>query len=407
MAAGGQDGGGQAGGGQAGQRDPIAIARGRLAERGELDEAADARIGERARAKVSDAVAFAEAAAPPHPATALTGASTQAGRRRGMAAMRLTYARAVALALAEAMADDDVFLLGEDIAGGGAYGATQGLLDRFGAAGSASTPISESAIVGYALGAALAGMRPVAEIMHMDFTACAMDQLVNQAAKARYMFGGGTAVPLTIRTGTGGWLAAAGPAFAVAGGLVHPHPRPARDDRGHTGGHQGGAAHRDHHSGPRHRGGAAFAVFGAGRGAGPVDGRRVPGLADVKRRGDDVTIVTWGALVPRTLAAADVLAADGIGAEVIDLLSLSPWDTEAVLASVARTGRLVVAHQAHRRGGFGAEIVATVAERCPGGRAPAVARVAGLDVPVPFSPVLEEFALPDASRIVDAVRYTG
>ena len=321
--------------------------------------------------------------------------------------MRISYARAVALALAEAMADDDVFLLGEDIASGGAYGATQGLLDRFGAGRVRDTPISESAIVGYALGAALAGMRPVAEIMHMDFTACAMDQLVNQAAKARYMFGGGMAVPLTVRTGTGGWLgAAAQHSQSLEAWFIHiPGLRVMT-----------AGTPADIRAVLR----AAIAMPDPVIVMEPLSlysvraevpdhwaASEAPPLADVKRRGDDVTIVTWGALVPRTLEAADTLAADGVGAEVIDLLSLSPWDTETVLGSVARTGRLVVAHQAHRRGGFGAEIVATVAERRPGGRAPAVARVAGLDVPVPFSPVLEGFALPDATRIVAAVGRTG
>jgi len=315
-----------------------------------------------------------------------------------------SYAKAVSLALGEAMdADGRVFVLGEDVAHGGAYGATQGLLDRFGPDRVRDTPISEAAIVGYSVGAALAGMRPVAEIMHMDFIACAMDQVVNQAAKTRYMSGGKAAAPLVIRAGTGGWLSAAAqhsqsleawfthiPGIKV---VTSGTPSDARsvlraaiDDENPVLVIESLSLYERQDEVPD-----APPVFRLGK-------------ADVKRRGDDVTIVTWGAMVPRVLEAAEALAAQGIHAEVIDLLSLRPWDLETVLASVERTNRVVVVHQAHRNGGFGAEVAATIAERAFDHLDAPVARVGSLDVPVPFSPPLEEFVLPSADRVVAAVR---
>ena len=323
-----------------------------------------------------------------------------------MVVTRLSYARAIALALGEAMdADQRVFVLGEDVAHGGAYGATHALLERFGPERVRDTPISEAAIVGYSVGAALAGMRPVAEIMHMDFIACAMDQVVNQAAKVRYMSGGKAGAPLVIRTGTGGWLSAAQHSQSLEAWFVHV---------------------------------PGIKVVTAGT---PADVRtvlraaiadespvlvieslslyerqdevpEVPkeyrlGTADVKRSGSDATVVTWGAMVPRALEAADELAAEGTQVEVVDLLSLRPWDRETVLASVERTNRVVVAHQAHRHGGFGAEVAATIAERAFDSLDAPVSRVGSLDVPVPFSPPLEEYVLPNADRIADAVRGLG
>jgi len=316
----------------------------------------------------------------------------------------LSYARAVSLALAEGMeADERVFVLGEDVAHGGAYGATVGLLDRFGPSRVRDTPISEAAIVGYSVGASLAGMRPVAEIMHFDFIACAMDQVVNQAAKVRYMSGGKASAPLVIRAGTGGWLSAAAQhSQSLEAWFTHiPGIKVV------TGGTPADA-----------RGVLLAAIaddnpvlvvesLSLYEGQGEVPDRPPVyrlGTADLKRRGDDVTIVTWGAMVPRVLDAADALGAEGVHADVIDLLTLRPWDVDAVLESVARTNRAVVVHQAHRHGGFGAEVAATVAERAFDQLDAPVARVGSLDVPVPFSPPLEEYVLPTAARVVDAVR---
>ena len=318
--------------------------------------------------------------------------------------MKLSYARAVSLALSEAMvADDRVFVLGEDVAHGGAYGATVGLLDRFGPARVRDTPISEAAIVGYSVGASLAGMRPVAEIMHMDFIACAMDQVVNQAAKVRYMSGGKASAPLVIRAGTGGWLSAAAQHsqsleawFTHVPGIKVVSSGTPADARAVL-----RAAIADDNP--------VLVIESLSLYEGQDE---VPegapayrlGTADLKRRGDDVTIVTWGAMVPRVLEAATTLDAEGVHAEVIDLVTLRPWDVDAVLESVARTNRAVVVHQAYRHGGFGAEIAATVAERAFDHLDAPVARVGSLDVPVPFSPPLEEYVLPTAARVVDAVR---
>jgi acetoin:2,6-dichlorophenolindophenol oxidoreductase subunit beta len=320
---------------------------------------------------------------------------------------RRSYARAIALALGEAMeADRRVFVLGEDVAHGGAYGATQGLLERFGPERVRDTPISEAAIVGYAVGAALAGMRPVAEIMHMDFIACAMDQVVNQAAKVRYMSGGRAAAPLVIRTGSGGWLSAAAQHsqsleawFTHVPGLEVVTAGTPADARVVL-----RAAIADDNPVLVIE---SLSLYERQDEVPDEPGDYRIGSAQVKRSGGDATVVTWGAMVPRALEAAGKLAAEGVEVEVVDLLSLRPWDRDTVLASVERTNRAVVAHQAHRHGGFGAEVAATIAERAFDHLDAPVARVGSLDVPVPFSPPLEEYVLPDADRIAAAVRGLG
>jgi pyruvate dehydrogenase E1 component beta subunit len=318
--------------------------------------------------------------------------------------VKLTFCKAVTLALDEAMtADGGVFCLGEDVGYGGAYGATQGLRDRFGAARVRDTPISESAIVGFSVGAAMAGMRPVAEIMHMDFVAIAMDQVVNQAAKMRYMFGGKARVPITIRCGVGGYLNAAAqhsqsleawfahvPGLKVAtAGTPADIRRVLRD-----------AIVDDNPV-------LVLEPLSLYEIAGEVPESHAPaplGPADRKRRGDDVTIVTWGRALPEVLEAADVLATEKIGCDVIDLLSLVPLDEAAILDSVWRTNNVVVVHQAPRRAGYGAEIAAMIAERAFGELDKPVVRVCGLNTPIPFAPTLENYVLPSAARVVDAVR---
>lgn len=317
---------------------------------------------------------------------------------------RMSYSAAVSLALGEALAADDrVFLLGEDIADGGAYGATRGLLERFGSERVRNTPISEGAIVGYSLGAALAGMCPVAEIMHMDFIACAMDQVVNQTAKIRYMSGGQAAAQVTIRTGVGGWLAAAAQHsqsleawFTHIPGLKVATAGSPADIRAVL-----LAAIRDDDPVIVMEPLSLYEVQGEVIGDEPA---YVLGSADVKREGSDVTVVTWGALVPRALEAAAEAETAGISVEVVDLLTLYPWDLDTVLASIDKTRRVLVAHQAPRRGGFGAEVAATIGERMFGRLLSPVLRVAGLDVPVPFSPTLEEYVLPNTDRLSAAIR---
>lgn len=316
----------------------------------------------------------------------------------------MTYAKAVGLALGEAMAADErVFCLGEDVGFGGAYGATQGLRDRFGRERVRDTPISETAIVGLSVGAAMAGWRPVPEIMHFDFIAIAMDQVVNQAAKLRYMTGGGARVPLVIRCASGGWLNAAA-----------QHSQSLEAWFTHVPGLKVAAAGtpadvRDLLRSAIEDDDPAIVIESLSlyETTGEVPDERVPlrlGAARRKRAGGDVTIVTWGATVGMALDAAETLAADGIEADVIDLISLFPWDEAEVLASVARTHRLVIVHQATRRSGFGAEIAARVMERGFDLLDAPVARVAALDAPIPFSTPLERFVLPSAERIVHAVR---
>ncbi len=318
--------------------------------------------------------------------------------------MELSYAKAVALALKEAMEQDEsVFCLGEDVGFGGAYGATQGLRDIFGADRVRDTPISETAIVGFSGGSAMQGMRPVAEIMHMDFVTCAMDQLVNQAAKMRYMFGGKAQVPLVVRCGVGGYLSAAAQHsqsleawFIHVPGLKVMAAGTPKDIRAVL-----RAAIRDDNPVIVLESLALYETSGE---VPEEDEGLAVGKADLKRRGDDVTVVTWGAMVPQVMEAAGVLAKDNIECEVIDLLSLLPWDEELVLESLWRTNRLVVAHQAPTRGGFGAEVAATVMERGFKELDAPVLRVGARNTPVPFAPALENYVLPNAGRVVDAVK---
>lgn len=318
--------------------------------------------------------------------------------------MKLSYSKAVILALSEAMEiDPEVFCLGEDVGYGGAYGATQGLRDRFGAARVRDTPISESAIVGFSVGAAMAGMRPVAEIMHMDFTTIAMDQIVNQAAKMRYMFGGKARVPITIRCGVGGYLNAGAQHsqsleawFAHVPGLKVATAATAADIRRVL------RASIDDDNPVM-----VLEHLSLYDSIGEVPEAYEPaplGAADIKRRGDDVTIVTWGRTLPEVLEATDILARERIQCEVIDLLSLVPWDQQTILGSVWKTNNLLVVHQANKRAGFGAEIAATISEKAFKELDNPVARVCALDTPVPFAPQLEDYVLPKAHRIVDAVR---
>ncbi len=318
--------------------------------------------------------------------------------------MKLTYSKAIILALDEAMSGDtSVMCLGEDVGYGGAYGATQGLRDKFGAARVRDTPISESAIVGFSIGAAMSGLRPVAEIMHMDFIAIAMDQVVNQAAKMRYMFGGKARVPLTIRCGVGGYLNAAAQHsqsleawFTHVPGLKVATAGTPADVR---------AVLRDAivDDNPV----IVLEPLSLYEIAGEVPESHVPqalGPASLKRRGEDVTIVTWGRTVPLALEAAETLARDHISCEIVDLLSLMPWDETTVLESVWRTNNAVIVHQAPKRGGFGAEIAASIAEKAFKELDNPIVRVCGLNTPVPFAPTLENYVLPSAARIVEAVQ---
>lgn len=317
------------------------------------------------------------------------------------------YVRAVNKALADAMeADERVVLMGEDIAdAGGSFKATRGLLERFGPMRVRDTPISEGAIAGAAVGAALGGLKPVVEIMFMDFVTLAMDALVNQAAKSRFMFGGQASVPMVVRLPHGGGLNA-GPQhsqcleawFAHVPGLKVICPATVEDAYSLL-----RAAIDDPDPVVFVENKALYAM------AGDLPDQPAPaaiGRARVVREGRDVSLVTYGATLFNCLKAADALAGEGVSAEVIDLRSLQPWDREAVLASVARTHRAVVAHEAVRSFGVGAEIAAVIAEDGFDDLDAPVGRVGAPFMPVPFARSLESRFIPDADAIRAAVLAT-
>jgi pyruvate/2-oxoglutarate/acetoin dehydrogenase E1 component len=318
----------------------------------------------------------------------------------------ITFREALRVGLDEELARDErVFVMGEDVADpmGGSYKVTLGLSTKYGPARCRNTPISELGIVGLAVGAAITGMRPVAEIMYIDFMGLAMDQLMNQAALIRYMSGGQVSVPLVVRTHGGGGRSSAAQhgknleaLFAHLPGLKMVFPGTPADAKGLL-----KAAVRD--SSPvvffEHNG-----LYNS-RGEVPEGEFLVPiGKADVKRAGRDVTLVTYGRMLGLCLAAADSLAAAGVEAEVLDLRTISPLDREAVLASVARTHRAVVVHEANRAFGVGAEVAALLADEGFDLLDAPVRRVAAKDTPLPFAPVLERAVLPQTAEIVAAAR---
>jgi pyruvate dehydrogenase E1 component beta subunit len=317
------------------------------------------------------------------------------------------YVQAINQALGDALAaDPSVIVLGEDVAGaGGSFKATRGLLDRFGAERVRDTPISEAAIVGASVGAALSGLKPVVEIMFMDFVTLAMDAIVNQAAKAHFMFGGQGSVPIVVRLPHGGGLNA-GPQhsqcleawFTHVPGLKVVCPANAADAYGLL-----RAAIDDPDP-------VIFvenkALYAQKSGLDDPPAAVSIGQARAVRAGRDVTVVTYGAAVAVAMAAASQLAGEGIDLEVLDLRSLQPWDKATVLASIARTHRAVVLHEAVRAFGVGAEIAATISDEGFDDLDAPVTRVGAPFMPVPFARSLEARYLPDAAALVSAIRTT-
>ena len=317
----------------------------------------------------------------------------------------MKYRDGLRTALLEEMErDETVFVMGEGIGErGGSYKVTDGLFAKFGAGRVIDTPLSEAGFVGLGAGAAIAGRRPVIELLFIDFALQTMDQIVNQAAKYRFMSGGEGRVPLVIRTQGGAGNSLAGQhsqsleaLFAHIPGLKVVMPATPRDARGLL-----KSAIRD--DDPvmfiEHK------LLYMTDGEVPEDEELIPiGVADVKREGTDVTLVSWSHMVLKSLQAAEQLAAEGISVEVVDLRSLAPWDSATVLASVRKTGRLVVAHEAVRRGGFGGEVAATVAERAFDALKAPIIRVAGLNTTIPFNLSLERVAVPQVPDIVAGVR---
>jgi pyruvate dehydrogenase E1 component beta subunit len=317
-----------------------------------------------------------------------------------------TMREALNLALDEALAADPrVFLIGEDLAdpGGGISQITRGLSTTHGSDRVRDTPISEAAIVGAAVGAAVAGYRPVAEVMIMDFVSIALDQLVNHAAKARFMSGGELGVPLTVRTAVfGGIGSGATHSQTLEAWLTHipglkvVMPATPADAKGLL-------TSCIFDDDP-----CVFvenvALYGTS-GPVPEGPYRTPlGEADVKRVGTDVTVVTYGRTVRDALAAAELLAGEGIEVEVVDLRTLVPLDTATVLSSVARTHRAVVAHHATRFGGFGAEVAALIHEELFDELEGPVARVGGAFAPIGSAPTLEAAVMPSVATIAESVR---
>ncbi|QRG09303.1 alpha-ketoacid dehydrogenase subunit beta [Xanthobacter dioxanivorans] len=315
------------------------------------------------------------------------------------------YLHAVNRALADALtADPAVVVFGEDVSeAGGSFGATRGLRGRFGEDRVFDTPISEAAIAGAAVGAALSGLRPVFEIMFMDFTTLVMDAMVNQAAKARFMFGGQSSVPLVMRTPHGGGLGA-GPQhsqcleawFAHVPGLKVVCPSDPSSAYGLL-----RAAIEDPNPVVVVENKALYAMKGE---LPDTPEPMTIGRARTLRTGRDLSFVTYGAAVHTCMAAARDLAAEGIEAEVIDLLSLQPWDFDAVLASVSRTHRLVVVHEAVEAFGPGAEIAARMALDGFDELDAPIMRVGAPFMPVPFSKALEGAYIPSAAAVVNAAR---
>jgi acetoin:2,6-dichlorophenolindophenol oxidoreductase subunit beta len=319
----------------------------------------------------------------------------------------LSYREAVRDALSQAMRkDDDVFILGEDIAEmGGSMGVTQGMVDEFGPERVRNTPISEIALAGAAIGAAIQGMRPVAEIMYEDFLTLATEQIINQAAKHRYMSGGQVTVPVTFRTqGGAGWSPGAQHAQQLEAWFVHipglkvVFPSTPTDVRGLL----WSSIYDDN---PvvffEHR-----TLYGLKEDV-PEELEPIPiGKARVHREGEDVTVVATGRLVHESLKAAEELEQDGISVEVVDPRTLQPLDEEALVSSVKKTNRCVVAHEAVTRMGFGAEVAAVIQYQAFDWLDAPIERVGAKFTPLPFAPIMEEWCVPHARDVVDAIRRT-
>src|SRR5256712_2266389 len=302
--------------------------------------------------------------------------------------------------------DDDVFVMGEDIAEmGGSMGVTQGLLDEFGPERVRNTPISEMAMVGAGIGAAMQGMRPIVEIMYEDFTTLALEQIVNQAAKHRYMSGGQLKEPLTIRTqGGAGWSPGAQHAQQLEAWLVHipglkvVFPSTPTDVRGllYSSIYDDNTVVFFEHR----------TLYGLREDV-PEEIDPIPlGQARVHRLGEDVTVIATGRLVHEALAAAEKAQEDGISVEVVDPRTLQPLDVQALVDSVRKTNRCVVAHEAVTRMGFGAEVAAVIQHEAFDWLDAPIERVGARFTPIPFAPVMENFIVPHAADVLAAIRRT-
>ena len=324
-----------------------------------------------------------------------------------MSGRQLTYLKAFNEGLRQVMdADPDVFVAGEDVGRtGGVFHSFDGLVDEFGERRMVDTPIAEQAIIGLGIGAAVVGLRPIVDLMFMDFVLVSMDQIANQAAKLKYMFGGNARLPLTITTNGGAGLSAGAQhsqsleaMLCHVPGLKVVMPSTPHDLKGLL-----VACVRDDNPTivVKHK-----KMLGA-KGDVPEELYEVPiGTAAITRSGADMTLVAYSRMAVEALAAAELLAAEGIECEVVDLRTVAPLDIDTVVASARRTNRIVVVHEAVRSGGLGAEIAAQVQEHAFDHLDAPVARVGAPDSPIPFSPTLESAYVPDAERIAAEIRAT-
>ena len=317
---------------------------------------------------------------------------------------KMSYAEAIREGMSIRMREDpNVLLFGEDVgAFGGCFGVSAGMLDEFGEKRVRDTPISEGAIIGAAVGSAATGLRPIAELMFCDFLTVGMDQLVNQAAKMRYMFGGKISMPMVARLPAGaGVSAAAQHSQSLEAWITHVpglkvvYPSTPQDALGlmlSSIDDDNPVMFLEHK--------AIYTMKGDVDSLTPIP----LGKGDIKRTGEDVTIIATGKMVHEALAAAKMLEADGISAEVLDPRTLYPLDKALIAQSLSKTHRAVIVTEENRRGGYGAEISAMIAEEmfdlldCP------IVRIGALDTPVPFAPVLEQVYLPNAQDIANAIR---
>jgi len=318
----------------------------------------------------------------------------------------ITYLEAVREAMTQEMERDSrVFLIGEDIGEyGGAFQVSYGMLEKFGHDRILDTPITELGLTGAAVGAALIGMRPIAEIMFMDFTTLASEQLVNQAAKLRFMFGGQSTVPMVLRTPAGSGTGAAEHHsqsfenwFVHVPGLKVVMPTSPYDVKGLL-----VSSIRDDNP-------VVFIehkLLYKTKGEVPEELYEIPlGKADIKRSGKDLTIIATGIMVQKSLAAAEELAKEGIDIEIVDPRTLRPLDTETIVGSVKKTGKVLIVHEAVKTGGFGGELAGVIAESEAFGYLEApIIRLAGKEVPIPYNRDLEQAAVPQIADIVEKAR---
>ncbi len=402
------------------ERDPIKLLREGLTAVGMLSDKEFEKMDKTVKAKLKEAMAYSEASPEPDPAELETDVfapsiftvkdvETEADMRHKMKtddSMReISYAEAIQEALREEMQrDPKVFVMGEDVGlYGGAYGATRGLLEEFGEWRVIDTPISEATIGGAAVGAAMAGMRPVQEIMYVDFTPLAMDQVANQGGKNRYMFGGKTSIPMVIRSeGGAGRAIAAHHSQSLEAlwthfpGIYVVMPATPYDVKGLL-----KACIRDNNPVMfiEHK------MLYKNKGRVPTDDYIIPlGVADIKRPGKGITLVTYSRQVLNALDAAEQLAGEGIDVEVIDLRSLKPLDIDTVIASVQKTGRFVGVTEAYENTSFINEVMAQVNDLAFDWLDAPMERVAAANVPVPRAEVLEDLAIPNVERIMQACR---